>query len=474
MVLDDNLQRVPHFLHRSAVHHLAGVFDVGGDLLIDQTLHDKRLKQFQRHLLWQAALVHFQIRANNDNRTAGVVDTFTQQVLTETSLFTFEHVGQRLERTVVRSGDRAAVAAVVDQRVNRLLQHALFVADDDVRRAQLDQLFQTVVAVDDPAVQVVQIAGGKASAVQLNHRADVRRDDRNNVQNHPGRLVAAQAERLDNLQPLQDSGALLSYRQCLQLILKLAGELLQIDVLQQLFDCLRAHHGLELVLIGLAHIAVFLLGKKGIFFQVGGSRIGHDVGREVQHLLQQSWREVEQQSHSGGGSLKVPDVGNRRRQFDVTHALAADLGFGDLNAAALTDFTLIAQTLILAAVALPVLGWTKDALAEQAVAFWFQGSIVDGLRLFYLAIGPFPDLFRRSQADFNRFEHIKFHCCDPFFLNYILSSLSSSSPKSENSSSRPPKSSSSSCRSGCSTAKLSSISESTATFSLSKVVPSSS
>ena len=70
--------------------------------------------------------------------------------------------------------------------------------------------FQTVVAVDDPAVQVVQVGGGKASAVQLNHRADVRRDDRNNVQNHPLRLVAGQAERLDNLQPLEDSGALLS------------------------------------------------------------------------------------------------------------------------------------------------------------------------------------------------------------------------------------------------------------------------
>ena len=44
--------------------------------------------------------------------------------------------------------------------------------------------------------------------------------------------------------------------------------------------------------------------------------------------------------------------------------------------------------------ALPVLCRPKNTLTEQAVALRFQGSIVNGLRFFYFAIGPFKDLFR--------------------------------------------------------------------------------
>ena len=60
-----------------------------------------------------------------------------------------EHVAERLKRTLVGTGDGAATTAVVEQGVNRFLQHALFVADDDIRRTKLDQALQTVVAVDD-------------------------------------------------------------------------------------------------------------------------------------------------------------------------------------------------------------------------------------------------------------------------------------------------------------------------------------
>ena len=391
----------------------------------------------------------------------------------EAALLALEHVGQGLEGPVVGAGDGPAAAAIVDQGVHRLLEHTLLIADNNIRSAQLQQSLQTVVPVNDSSVQIVQVGGGEPSAVQLHHGAQIRRDHRDGVHDHPLRTVSGLPECLHYFHSLDDSGPLLAGG-LLQSGAQFLGLFLQINGAEQFLDSLCPHPYPEGVPVLFSGILVFLLRENLLILQSGVSAVQHNVAGKVEHFLQGSRGKVQDQAHPGGDSLKVPDMGNRRRQFDVTHALAADLGFGDLNAAALTDFTLIAQTLILAAVALPVLGWTKDALAEQAVAFWFQGSIVDGLRLFYLAIGPFPDLFRRSQADFNRFEHIKFHCCDPFFLNYILSSLSSSSPKSENSSSRPPKSSSSSCRSGCSTAKLSSISESTATFSLSKVVPSSS
>ena len=99
---------------------------------------NKRLKQFERHFLRQAALVQFELRADRNNRTSGVVNTFTQQVLTETALLAFQHIGQRLQRAFVGAGNRSCAAAVVKQRVNGFLQHALFVADNNVRRVQFD------------------------------------------------------------------------------------------------------------------------------------------------------------------------------------------------------------------------------------------------------------------------------------------------------------------------------------------------
>ena len=100
---------------------------------------DERLEQLQRHLLGQAALVQLQGRADHDDRTAGVVDALAQQVLAEPPLLALDHVGQGLERPLVGAGDRAAAAAVVEQRVHRFLQHPLLVAHDDVRRVELQQ-----------------------------------------------------------------------------------------------------------------------------------------------------------------------------------------------------------------------------------------------------------------------------------------------------------------------------------------------
>ena len=72
----------------------------------------------------------------------------------------------------------------------------------------------------------------------------------------------------------------------------------------------------------------------------------------------------------------------------VTHALAANLALCDFNAAAVADLALVADLLVLAAVALPVLGRSENALAEQAVALGLEGAVVDGLRLGDLAGGP--------------------------------------------------------------------------------------
>src|SRR6185369_759259 len=60
-----------------------------------------------------------------------------QQVLPEAALLALEHVGDRLQRPVARAGDRTSTTAVVEQRVDGLLQHPLLVVHDDLGRAEV-------------------------------------------------------------------------------------------------------------------------------------------------------------------------------------------------------------------------------------------------------------------------------------------------------------------------------------------------
>ena len=145
-----------------ALHDLLGALHRLGDSLLDELVDDERLEQLERHRLGQAALVQLELRADDDDRAAGVVHALAEQVLTEPALLALEHVGQRLERTLAAAADRLGAAAVVEQRVHRLLQHALLVAENDFRRAVQDQLLEPVVPVDHPAVQVVQVRRGES------------------------------------------------------------------------------------------------------------------------------------------------------------------------------------------------------------------------------------------------------------------------------------------------------------------------
>ena len=93
-----------------------------------------------------------QLGVGNDNRTAGVVDTLTQQVLTEATLLALEGLGERLERATATARDRATTAAVVEQGVHGLLEHALLVVHDDRRGVQVEQALESVVTVDHATI----------------------------------------------------------------------------------------------------------------------------------------------------------------------------------------------------------------------------------------------------------------------------------------------------------------------------------
>ena len=189
MFLNDIFQDIPYFI-ADTFNLFLGILDISSNTLFNEFLHDEGLKQFQCHFLRQTALMHFQFRTDNDNGTAGIVNTFTEEVLTETALFPLQHVGKRFERTVARAGDRSATAAIVDKRIDGFLEHTLFIADDDIRRTQFQQAAQTVVTVDDAAVQIIQIRCSKPATIQLYHWTQFRRNDRDDIHDHPFRFIS--------------------------------------------------------------------------------------------------------------------------------------------------------------------------------------------------------------------------------------------------------------------------------------------
>ena len=240
---DDLLEHVPDLRTRTLDHAL-GALDVLRVAQVDQALDHERLEQLERHLLGQTALVQLELRSDDDDRTARVVDALAEQVLAEPALLALEHVAQRLQRAVAGTRDGAAAAAVVEQGVDGLLQHPLLVVDDDLGSPEVEQTTQTVVAVDHAAVQVVQVGGREAATVELDHRAKLRRDHRHDVEHHRGRRVAGLQEGVDDAQTLDRTDLLLALAGGDLLVeqLALGG---QVEGLEALLDALGTHVGLE-------------------------------------------------------------------------------------------------------------------------------------------------------------------------------------------------------------------------------------
>ncbi len=92
----------------------------------------------------------------------------------------------------------------------------------------------------------------------------------------------------------------------------------------------------------------------------------------------------------------------RGSQFDVAHALTTHFSLGHFNAALLTNHTAVFQALVLTAQALIVFYRPKDTGAEQTIALRFEGTVVNGFRLFNFTERPGTDHVWRRQSNFDR------------------------------------------------------------------------
>ena len=299
MLFDNVFEAVP-YVGVDTVDLLLRVLDVGRLLRLDKTLHDERLEQLESHFLRQTALIYPQFGSDDYNGTSGVVDTFAEQVLTETSLLAAEHFGQRFQRSVARSGHGLAASAVVYQSVNGFLKHSFFVSYYYLGSVELYELSQPVVSVDDAPVKVVQVGGRKSAAVELEQRTEIRRDDRHDVEYHPRGLVSGFAESLGNVETFDQLDLLLTGGG-LELGLQLLAESVYIDSVKQLFYRLGAHADSEVVVVFFEFLAVFGLCQSLHHVQRLGSiltDLEYDILTEVQHLVKRSLRNIEQSRHS--------------------------------------------------------------------------------------------------------------------------------------------------------------------------------
>ena len=431
MIFDDLFENIPDHVG-GFFHHTLGALHIVSEAALFDLAHDKGLKEFQSHLFGEAALVHFQFRADDDDRAAGIVDALAQEVLTEAPLFAFEQIREGFQGTVAGAGHSAATAAIINEGVHRFLQHAFFVAHDDVRRSQRHELLQTVVAVNHTAIEIVQVGSGKTAAIQLHHRTQFRGQHRQNGENHPLGLIAGLLEGLDDLQTFDQANLFLAAGSA-QFLMQLSGEDIEVDRFEQFENGLRAHTGVKRFTAVLGHgFAVLRLRDEFFAGKVRLLRIEHHVGGKIQHLLDIAGFHVEHEAHAGRRAPEIPDVGAGGGQFNVPHALTAHLGAGHFDAAAVADDTAITDFLIFAAVTFPVLGRPEDAFAEEAVALRFQRAVVDGFRLFYFAVRPFQNFLRRGQTNSNTLKiadirhcqpHLFFVCIGVFVSAHVIRSI---------------------------------------------------
>ena len=209
------------------------------------------------------------------------------------------------------------------------------------------------------------------------------------VEDHPFRLVAGLLECFDDLEPLGDLLLLRIGIRAGDLRPQIGLHLVEIERLEHLADRLRADAGGEAVGAELVlRLDILVLAQQLAVLERGQSGLEHDIALEIKDPLERLERHVEQEPDARRQRLEEPDMGDRGSELDVAHSLAAHARERNLDRALLADDALVLHALVLATQALVVLDRTEDARAEQAISFRLEGPIVDGLRLFDLAVGP--------------------------------------------------------------------------------------
>ena len=360
---------------------------------------DERLEQLERHLLGKPALVQLELGADDDDRTARVVDALSEQVLTKTALLALEHIGERLERPVVGSpvstrprrplSNSASTASWSMRFSLRTMTSGALSSMSFLRRllrlmTRRYRSLRSLVAKRPPSSGT----SGRSSGGMTGMTSRII---------HSGRLF--EFGRLDDLEAL---GELLAFSWS-DVSVFIASRRSS----RELFDSMRRRSSLIAsapisavklsVAVFLPHLPVTLLGEQLLFFERRVAGIDDDIGLEVEHALEVAERHVEQMADAAREALEEPDVGRPAQRARCGQALTTNFRLGDFDAALVADDAAVLHALVLAAEALPVGDRAEDLRTEQTIPLRLEGAVVDGLGLQDLAVRPGANLLRDAR-----------------------------------------------------------------------------
>ena len=138
------------------------------------------------------------------------------------------------------------------------------------------------------------------------------------------------------------------------------------------------------------------------------TRNSMDSVSDRDYLLEFLARDIQQGADFIGEGAEEPDVSHRDTKLDMAHALAAHLLLSNLNTASVANDTLVTDTFILAAMALPVASRSENSLTKETIALGLIGTIVDSFRLGHLAVRAFLNRLGGSQTNGYRIEIIPY------------------------------------------------------------------
>lgn len=350
--------------------------------------------------------MEFEFGTDDDDGATGIIDALAEEILTEAALLAFEHIGERFEWAIAGTGDGSAAPSVIDEGVDGLLEHTLFIANDNIWSLEFEKAIKAIIAINDAAIEVVEIGSGESAAVELNHRAQFWGDNGDNVHNHPFGAIAGFAEGFDDFESANGANAFLTVGG-IEFVAEFLSEGVEVKGFKKELDSLRAHADFE----GIAAEFFFFeteltFGEEFLRFHIGIAGIKDNVRGEVKNALQSAGRHIEQKPHAGGDTFEVPDMRDGCGEFDMAHAFSANFSASDFDAAAVADSAFIADAFIFTAMAFPIASGTENAFAEEAVAFGLEGAIVDSFGLFNFAVRPFANFLWRGEANAHGVEKI--------------------------------------------------------------------
>ena len=160
-----------------------------------------------------------------------------------------------------------------------------------------------------------------------------------------------------------------------------------------------AHACREFFAILFLGITEFRFGEELAFFERSATWIDNDKVLVINDALQSTRGHIKHEAQAGWHAFIEPNVRDGHGKVDVTHALTAHAGEGNLNTATVADDAFMLDALILAARAFPIACRTEDTLAEEAAFFRLKSAIIDGLGIFYLSLAPATHGIRGCHGD---------------------------------------------------------------------------